>query len=212
MSKENDDDSRLDNEGNVYEKNWAGNYEQKWDMWNQQVAQDNSERENKPDLYSWDGTPLYKRRNTSSNSSDSGGDLGSGFAAAGVYLIIMGVIAAIKVFREPSTSVFPSDKSPILAGLLSFFFVGGAGHIYLGQKKKGTALILLTLFLIGPVGMTIGAIDAYGIANKLRNGQTVKEWEFGLGIEAKNAYIALAIIALIALVTIAGDYIFNSIR
>jgi hypothetical protein len=81
-----------------------------------------------------------------------------------------------------------------------------------GQKKKGIALIILTLFLLGPVGMTLGAIDAYGIGNKLRNGQTVGEWEFGLGIEAKNAYIALAIIALIALVTIVGDYLFNSIR
>jgi hypothetical protein len=113
----------------------------------------------------------------------------------------MGIMWAFQELRKPATQVVPANKSPIGAGLLSLFLAGGAGHLYLGQKKKGIVLILLT-FLMAAMGLPglialIGAVDAYGTARKLRDGQTVEEWEFGLGREAKNAYIALAVTAII---------------
>jgi hypothetical protein len=75
----------------------------------------------------------------------------------------------------------------------------------LGQKKKGIVFIgstLLAFLVLGPLGwlvQIVGAIDAYGTANKLQNGQSVEEWEFGLGEEAKNAYIALGILVAIGI-------------
>jgi hypothetical protein len=188
-----DDDTRLDREGNVYKQNWAGQYEQQWDTWRQQPARDDSATEPGADAQSWDGTPLYRRSAPTSSSSDGG-------AAGGLLVLaIMGIMWAFQELRKPATQVVPANKSPIGAGLLSLFLAGGAGHLYLGQKKKGIVLILLT-FLMAAMGLPglialIGAVDAYGTARKLRDGQTVEPWEFGLGAEAKNAYIAVAIIA-----------------
>ncbi len=74
------------------------------------------------------------------------------------------------------------QRSPVIASLLSFFLLGGAGQIYLGQTKKGILLIVLTLvgslFLIGLIVFPIGAIDAYLLAKRLENGETLGEWEF----------------------------------
>ncbi len=201
-----EDDTRVDQEGNVYKKNWAGQYEQQWDTWRQQPARDDSEREGRPDSHSWDGTPLYNRRETSSGSSGSGGDGGAALIGLAFLLIPLLIKGAGWVFSElgkPATTVSTQGKSPLAAGLLSFFLWGGVGHIYLGQKKKGIVFVgstLLAFLVLGPLGwlvQIVGAIDAYGTANKLQNGQSVEEWEFGLGEEAKNAYIALG--ALVAI-------------
>ena len=99
-----------------------------------------------------------------------------------------------------------SPKSPILAALLSFFFFGGAGQIYLGQAQKGTYLMMTILFGGGgwayvmekrmaagndpsviemilwlvAVGFVVivGTIDAFLIGRKMKRGQPVgeKEW------------------------------------
>jgi len=71
--------------------------------------------------------------------------------------------AVLKV-NSPQPSIKASEpvsgkKSPILAGVLSFFLLGGAGQFYLGQWKKGLALILATLILSGfLIGIPIAII------------------------------------------------------
>jgi TM2 domain-containing membrane protein YozV len=195
-----DDDSRFDKEGNVYKPNWAGRYEQQWDIWRQQPARDDSARESSADTHSWDGTALYRRSAPTSSSSDGGAAVAGGL----FVLAIMGIVWVFQELRRPATQITPRNKSPLGAGLLSLFLAGGAGHLYLGQKKKGIVLILSALIVtaLGLPGLIalIGAVDAYGIAWKLRDGQPVKEWEFGLGREAKNAYIALAITVTVVVV------------
>ena len=86
--------------------------------------------------------------------------------------------------------VSPSGKSPLAAALLSFFLFGGVGQIYLGQTSKGIALIggwivcfcLLSFigigFLLAPIISIVGAIDAYQIATRLQNGESVAAWKF----------------------------------
>lgn len=96
--------------------------------------------------------------------------------------------------------IAPSHKSPIVAGLLSFLLLGGGGQIYLGQWKKGLALIVaawltsnylpFTLLLI-----SIGVSDAYDAAQKLKNGNPVGEWEFTS--TRKTFFSAFAIMVLL---------------
>lgn len=87
---------------------------------------------------------------------------------------------------KPPVIIAPSDKSPITAALLSFFLLGGAGQIYVGQSKKGWAMILATLtlnFCVPFIGIPMGIVcvsDAYGTAQKLSDGNSVEEWEFNL--------------------------------
>ncbi len=76
-----------------------------------------------------------------------------------------------------------NTKKPVLAAILSFMW-GGAGQIYLGQTKKGIALIvimLITSFVaLGFFVTVLSSIDAYRIAKKINNGNYVGEWEFGI--------------------------------
>ena len=86
--------------------------------------------------------------------------------------------------------VSPSGKSPLAAALLSFFLFGGVGQIYLGQTAKGAAFIgayvvcvcVLSFVGIGvllaPILSVVGAIDAYLIATRLQNGESVAAWKF----------------------------------
>ena len=83
----------------------------------------------------------------------------------------------------------PSDppKNPIIAALLSLILLGGVGQLYLGQNTKGIILIVVwvigwcTFGLLTAIAAIIGAIDAYVIADKLQNGESVGEnqwfWE-----------------------------------
>ena len=72
-------------------------------------------------------------------------------------------------------------KKPAVAALLSVMF-GGGGQIYLGQVTKGIivmALVYIGSFLIvGVVLWPIAIYDAYILAKKIENGETIGEWEF----------------------------------
>ncbi|HZS47445.1 MAG TPA: hypothetical protein VFC63_20410 [Blastocatellia bacterium] len=68
-------------------------------------------------------------------------------------------------------------KDPILALILSLLLLGGAGQIYIGQVTKGIVIMVGTLVTCGLVGI-LGIIDAYMIANRLKEGHPVDEWEF----------------------------------
>jgi TM2 domain-containing membrane protein YozV len=73
-------------------------------------------------------------------------------------------------------------------GLMAFFSgccVAGLGQIILGQTAKGSCLMLLAIvlaFVTGCVSSLIvfplAAIDAFLLADKLRNGKSIGPWEF----------------------------------
>jgi TM2 domain-containing membrane protein YozV len=83
-----------------------------------------------------------------------------------------------------TTQIEPSDppKNSILAAVLSFLLLGGVGQIYLGQTKKGIILIVATLLLIcigiGFIIPLIGTVDAYLMAEKLKNGQSIGDMQW----------------------------------
>lgn len=97
------------------------------------------------------------------------------------------------------------EKSPVVAAVLSFFLLGGAGQIYLGYWKKGLAFILATWVLsflfIGVFIGFIGVGDAYGTAQKMKEGKSVGEWQFN--INWKVAGIAALIVAIVVVVFLA---------
>ena len=78
-------------------------------------------------------------------------------------------------------------KDPVLMCVLSVLLIG-LGQMLLGQTWKGitmlTAVIVLSVatcgfFLIAaPIVWLIAGLDAYRIANKLKQGKTVAPWEF----------------------------------
>jgi DnaJ-domain-containing protein 1/TM2 domain-containing membrane protein YozV len=90
------------------------------------------------------------------------------------------------------------NKSPIGAALLSFFLLGGAGQIYLGQTKKGIAIIVANLVVsiipcLNLLVVGLAVADAYGTAQKINQGKSVDD------ISGK---------ALVVVLLIAGIFIF----
>lgn len=78
-----------------------------------------------------------------------------------------------------------SDKSPILAAILSFFIIG-LGQVYLGLTKKGILLFLaaivsgiLMMVVIGWITWLLvwvyAIYDGYNSGEKMRNGIPVKD-------------------------------------
>lgn len=86
-----------------------------------------------------------------------------------------------------SETISPSDppKDPVLMGLLSGCCIAGLGQILIGQTAKGV-LIMLSSLVLGALtaGLSMiitwpaGGIDAYMIAQKLKEGKTVGKWEW----------------------------------
>ena len=105
-------------------------------------------------------------------------------------------------------TIAASNKSPFLAALLSYFLLGGAGQIYLGQWKKGLALMISTFFLsfvfVGILIPIIGIGDAYGIAQKLNNGNSVGEWEFNINWKESGLVVITYAIAICGIVFLAS--------
>jgi len=104
-----------------------------------------------------------------------------------------------------------SNKSPFLATLLSFFFLGGAGQIYLGQWKKGITLMVVTFLssfiFIGVIVNLAGAVDAYNIAEKMSRGEVVKEWEFGFSW--KGLLIVVIFTIIIGAIFLSLSYLYS---
>jgi hypothetical protein len=79
--------------------------------------------------------------------------------------------------KIPPHPIQTSTPSPIVAALLSFFILGGAGQIYIGQVTKGVVLIvasfILSIFGIGIVIWFVGCIDAYILADRKSKGEAV---------------------------------------
>ncbi len=86
---------------------------------------------------------------------------------------------------ESKTQIQPATppKDPILTAVLSLFLGGGAGQIYLGQQTKGIVIIVVAVLLycafgLGLIVNLLGALDAYQLATKLKEGQSIGEWQF----------------------------------
>ncbi len=85
--------------------------------------------------------------------------------------------------ENTTEDVQPEDiepaKSRILAALLSFCFLGGAGQIYLGQRRKGITIIIIALAFsltgLEFVIMILGTIDAYLLGKKVEAGEPIGE-------------------------------------
>ena len=78
-----------------------------------------------------------------------------------------------------------SPRDPVLMGILSGCCIAGLGQILLGQTVKGIVLLLASIaFAVLTMGMSVFVmwpamgIDAYLIAKKLKEGNTVGQWEF----------------------------------
>ncbi len=73
-----------------------------------------------------------------------------------------------------------TDQNPIIAAVLSLLLCG-VGQMYNGQWKKGIVLlvgVIILAYLIGifAIVVTLYAIyDAYTTANKINNGEQVKD-------------------------------------
>lgn len=105
--------------------------------------------------------------------------------------------SSVRVAIEPAwqRQAQPSDGSRIVASapardpLLMAFFSGcclaGLGQMIIGQSAKGVCMIVVSLLLglaSGGVAslmlLPLAALDAYLLADKLRNGRTIGMWEF----------------------------------
>jgi len=106
-------------------------------------------------------------------------------------------------------TITASNKSPIGAAILSFFLLGGAGQIYLGQWKKGLVLMVSTFLLsfvfVGILIQIIGIGDAYGVAQKLSEGKSVGEWEFNINWKAAGLVTLIYAIAICGIVVLASS-------
>ncbi|MCP4368671.1 MAG: hypothetical protein GY797_11255 [Deltaproteobacteria bacterium] len=70
----------------------------------------------------------------------------------------------------------------MLATVLSFLLLGGVGQMYLGQTKKGIIIIVATVLLscvgVGFIIPLVGAVDAYMMADKLQNGESIGDMQW----------------------------------
>ena len=73
-------------------------------------------------------------------------------------------------------------KNSIIAAILSLLLLGGVGQMYLGQTKKGIIIIVASVLLscvgIGVVIPILGAVDAYMMAEKLKNGESIGDMQW----------------------------------
>ncbi|MCB9078432.1 MAG: hypothetical protein H6631_12610 [Anaerolineaceae bacterium] len=80
--------------------------------------------------------------------------------------------------------IHPSNppKNSIIAAILSLLLLGGVGQMYLGQTKKGIIIIVASILLscvgIGVVIPILGAVDAYMMAEKLKNGDSIGDMQW----------------------------------
>jgi len=115
---------------------------------------------------------------------------------------IMSSVNKVEQKTKLQPTIAPSNKSPIGALALSLILFGGVGQIYLGQWKKGVAFIVTSVLTvsigIGALTWLYGAIDAYAIAQKMRAGHSIGEWEFGFSW--KGTLIAVPIFFVIIII------------
>ena len=78
-----------------------------------------------------------------------------------------------------------TPRDPLMMAFFSGCVVAGLGQILIGQAAKGFCVILLAVLLgfitsgiSSLVVFPLAALDAYLLADKLKNGKTIGTWEF----------------------------------
>ena len=86
-----------------------------------------------------------------------------------------------------SNVIYPSNppKDPVLMGLLSGCCIAGLGQMILGQVIKGVVILvcgivfgIITGGFGAPIVWIVAGVDSYMVANKLKAGKPVGQWEF----------------------------------
>lgn len=90
----------------------------------------------------------------------------------------------IKSFDDSGIKATNPPRDPVLMAFFSGCCVPGAGQVLLGQTAKGIMLVLITVALaFVTAGMSVlalaplAALDAYLLAEKLKNGKYIGPWE-----------------------------------
>lgn len=98
---------------------------------------------------------------------------------------IQGKVTGIDAGNTFNTLKSKKAVNTTLATIVGYLIPGLPSILWLGQKNKGIAMVLLTLLLliIFPVGGNIifgilGALDAYKLSNRVNAGQRLEEWAF----------------------------------
>ena len=81
------------------------------------------------------------------------------------------------------STISVAGKNFWVAVILAFCF-GGIGHFYLGQSKKGVALLILSIVMwilgLGWIPAWLGAIDIWLLREKIEAGGEMGMFENGL--------------------------------
>lgn len=79
----------------------------------------------------------------------------------------------------PVATPVTTGTDPLVAGLLSLV-LPGLGQLVAGQTTKGVVMLILGFLTCGLGGLLnlALALDAYLIAQRVRRGETIQEWQF----------------------------------
>ncbi len=146
-----DNDTLRDNDGYIYEKNLAGQYEKKWDFLGQDYARDRVELEYQTVERTIDGTALYRRRESPSSGSGSSSSSGLegiiSLIGAAILLLLLSLGTAIVV-------------TPILAPILLVKMERAQKRGNLPKAKKweswGIGAIVFAVPVVFGIALLIG--------------------------------------------------------
>lgn len=119
------------------------------------------------------------------------GSCGEKTNAGQIMCVKCGVALSSALARASSDvaviSASDPPKDPMMACVLSVLLVG-LGQIVLGQTSKGVAMLTGTFVFVlltcgwgaifAPFIWLFSGVDAFKIATKLKNGHSVRQWEF----------------------------------
>ena len=87
--------------------------------------------------------------------------------------------------QRPASAVhapppLPAAEHPRALAALISFVLPGAAQIWLGQRRKGTLLLAVSLVTCGGLGMLslLSAIDAWKLAGRLASGERPGAWDW----------------------------------
>jgi hypothetical protein len=187
-------DQMRDSDGYVYEKNWAGQWVEKPELFTGQARDTSGLKESEPardwlgrQETTWDGKPLYRSREESISSSGSGS--ASSLEALGTLLLALVFIAVL-------LSGVVIIATPILAPILlsSAARAERSGNIAEAQKRRrqGEAASVVAVLVVFGIAGIIGLLIFLVIASFAQN--TTNQ------IVAELIYILAAGVALLATV------------
>lgn len=169
------DEFLYDEHGQVYERSWNGNYEQKWDFWSQQPVRESCQRDRNPSDHLDDGTPLYRGYTTSNEISSSGSD---GLLELLVSLLVMAFIAlAIPLIKLFINKIIAPMIKYLLESIQEFF------NVWITERREFRMLSIavmvgilnmILMFISGKfggflvIGGMLGIIHVYLVVSTMK--------------------------------------------